>query len=180
MKRFLVLIIVLLISCISVVNAQVVDSLLPLRNDLYTIEEILKVDSISKTELYNRTLKWVALNYNSSNEVLQLRDSIEGELIGKGLTKTTCHFSRIAKPITIEYTFDILCKNNRIKVIYNRFVVTIHNNINGLDYPYTNSLELYDMKEKDLLRVHKSIKSSISQSLISLKNSIVNGKDEEW
>ena len=92
MKRFLVLIIVLLISCISVVNAQVVDSLLPLRNDLYTIEEILKVDSISKTELYNRTLKWVALNYNSSNEVLQLRDSIEGELIGKGLTKTTCHY----------------------------------------------------------------------------------------
>ncbi len=160
--------------------ASGVDSLLQLRNDLYTIEEIIKVDSISKTELYSRILKWVALNYNSSNEVLQLKDSIVGEVIGKGLTKSTCHFSKITKPITIEYTFDILCKDNRIKVTYNRFVVTIHNNINGIDYPYTNSLELYDMKEKDLLRVHKSIKSSISQSLISLKNDLSKSKEEEW
>jgi len=47
--------------------------------------EIVYADSVSKKGLFDRAVEWVALNYKSANDVIQLKNEETGKIIAKGL-----------------------------------------------------------------------------------------------
>jgi hypothetical protein len=89
---------------------------------IYT--DVVKVDSVSQNELFNRAKMWFATTYNSSSDVLQIVDSENGQLVGKALFKF--------KPISlnsservignIKYTIKISVKEGRFKYEISDFI----------------------------------------------------------
>ncbi len=49
-----------------------------------TLTEIVKVEGVSKEELYNRAKVWFVRNFKSAKNVIQLDDKVAGKIIGKG------------------------------------------------------------------------------------------------
>ncbi len=48
-----------------------------------TYEEVVEVDSITKSELYERSLRWFVINSKDSNTTIKLQDSDKGEVYAK-------------------------------------------------------------------------------------------------
>jgi hypothetical protein len=48
------------------------------------LTDIVRVESVSKEDLYNRAKIWFARNFKSSKDVIQLEDRELGKIIGKG------------------------------------------------------------------------------------------------
>lgn len=46
-------------------------------------EEVVEVDSISKSELYERSVRWFVINSKDSNTTIKLQDSEKGEVYAK-------------------------------------------------------------------------------------------------
>lgn len=69
--------IVLLIGCAG--------SLIPTVQQHQSLEKIQVMNGMTKDELYKKSLSWVARNYNSANDVIQLKDQENGQIICKGL-----------------------------------------------------------------------------------------------
>ncbi|MBI1342132.1 MAG: DUF4468 domain-containing protein [Terrimonas sp.] len=49
--------------------------------------KIIQADSISKNELYNRAMSWIAETFKSANNVIQLQDKENGKILIKGAIK---------------------------------------------------------------------------------------------
>lgn len=47
-------------------------------------------DGVKKDAIYDKSLGWFAETYNSSNEVLQLKDKANGKIIGRGAGEFYC------------------------------------------------------------------------------------------
>lgn len=89
-----------------------------------TYTNVVKVDSISKNELYNRAKLWMASAYNSSNDVIQIGNKEEGQIIGKASIK---YLSRVfvGSATTggyIKYTIKIFVKEGRYKYEITDFI----------------------------------------------------------
>ncbi|MDV7187923.1 DUF4468 domain-containing protein [Lutibacter sp. TH_r2] len=72
--------------------------------------EIIKVDSLSKEQIYKRSKEWIALNYKSANDVIQF-DTTD-KIIVKGIFKIPY--------LTYEHTYNhsliVSFKENRYKI----------------------------------------------------------------
>jgi hypothetical protein len=89
-----------------------------------TYTEVVQVDSVSKTELYNRAKVWFATAYNSSNDVLQMDNKEGGELIGKAILNyrpTVLSRSEQTRG-NIKYTIKIFIKDGRYKYEITNFI----------------------------------------------------------
>ena len=80
-------------------------------------DTIVEVESIKKEKLFEILNDWVAINFNSANDVIQLSDKQNGKLIVKGLknyslgrTLYNCYNGHIS------FTLRILVKNNKYRV----------------------------------------------------------------
>jgi hypothetical protein len=154
------------------------DSIFKVIDGRYTIEKIVPVENISKNNLYQRGLRWLVMSYRSANNVIQLQDSINGEIIGKGNLNTICW----NKKIDVEHTIDILFKDGRFKVVVNQLIITIHNSANGIDYPHTESIETLKLNGKDKLKLYTAVNDEIEKLINDLTNSMQSeskGK-EDW
>lgn len=79
----------------------------------YKYEEVVEIDGFSQGYLYLKALEWIALNYNSANDVIQLKDKESGKIIAKGIFKIK-YFSR--NP-SINHTIMIYTKDGRYKYV---------------------------------------------------------------
>lgn len=75
--------------------------------------EIVKIDSLSKSKIYSRAKSWIALNYKSANDVIQL-DSAD-EIIVKGNFEITNNVRYNIKSIYY-HTLILAFKEGRYKV----------------------------------------------------------------
>ena len=78
-----------------------------------TYSEIKQIDSLTKGELYSKTLEWFAYKFTSANDVIQLKDDVNMKVIGKGGVGIN-YYSR--NP-TISFTVSVFLKDNRYKII---------------------------------------------------------------
>jgi hypothetical protein len=67
----------------------------------------------AQTELYSRVSQWAAMNFASSNDVIQLADPTNGIIIIKARS-TFKEFTGYERPF--KFTMRILIKNNKIKI----------------------------------------------------------------
>ena len=154
------------------------DSIFKVIDGRYTIEKIVPVENISKNNLYQRGLRWLVMSYRSANNVIQLQDSINGEIIGKGNLNTICW----NKKIDVEHTIDILFKDGRFKVVVNQLIITIHNSANGIDYPHTESIETLKLNGKDKLKLYTAVNDEIEKLINDLTKSMQSESKakEDW
>ncbi len=154
------------------------DSIFKVIDGRYTVEKIVSVENIAKNNLYQKGLRWLVLTYRSANNVIQLQDSINGEIIGKGNLNTICW----NKKIDVEHTIDILFKDGRFKVVVNQLIITIHNSANGIDYPHTESIETLKLNGKDKLKLYTAVNNEIEKLINDLTNSMQSESKakEDW
>jgi hypothetical protein len=176
----LLFIISLLIPTVTFSQTKTInpDSIFKVIDGRYTIEKIVPVENVSKNNLYQRGLRWLVMSYRSANNVIQLQDSINGEIIGKGNLNTICW----NKKIDVEHTIDIIFKDGRFKVIVNQLIITIHNSANGIDYPHTESIETLKLNGKDKLKLYTAVKDEIEKLINDLTRSIKNESkpSDDW
>jgi hypothetical protein len=78
---------------------------------------IVPIDSISKDNLYSRSLEWITLNYKSAKDVIQLSNKEDGKIICKG----TFPVSLYLKEGWIEHTLTLDFKDNKFRYTYSSF-----------------------------------------------------------
>lgn len=78
--------------------------------------EIIKVDSVSKDELYSRAREWFARTFVSSKNVLEMDDRQAGKLIGNG-AKSGFYYGLLMTPVdyTLTYEISVYIKDGRYK-----------------------------------------------------------------
>jgi len=75
--------------------------------------EIVKVDSLNQTEIYNKLNEWIALNYQSAQDVIQL-NTVE-KIVIKGNYSFKSAFSK-ASSYGVRNTLTFSIKDNRYKI----------------------------------------------------------------
>jgi hypothetical protein len=90
--------------------------------DALTFEKIIQTDSISKEKLFVAFNDWVASEYNSANDVIQMSDKDAGVIIGNGSMKYSYgKFTYVCYDGHIKYTIKVYLKDNKYKVILTNF-----------------------------------------------------------
>ena len=83
-------------------------------NYLLKYEEVVEVSGQSKDELYDKLRRFVVLNYNSANNVIQLDDKDSGNIIVKGLIPYDINWGGVSS-YNSRHTLDIKVKDGRYK-----------------------------------------------------------------
>lgn len=135
MKKLLILSIFLL-SIQQVSSQNVLDELKKVKDSILNLDIKEKkitatVDAIgkSKSEIYSSINKWVSLNYNSANNVIQMNDKESGIMIVKGLSAISyINPVRATYPKTksfpsknkmyLNHLLEIKVKENKYRLIY--------------------------------------------------------------
>ncbi len=98
-----------------------------------TYSEVVHIENVSQKELYNRAKLWFATVYNSSNDVLQIENSEEGEIIGKAVMEYNPNVFIKSEQTkgNIKYTIKIFVKDGRYKYEITDFIHDPHGNSYG-------------------------------------------------
>ena len=96
-------------------------------NEPYKLEKVIQADSLNKEIIYTIVSNWIATNYNSANDVIQLSDKESGSIIckatmkfGMGKLSYSCYDGYV------DYTLSIYIKDGRYKVVLSN---VIHENL---------------------------------------------------
>ena len=108
--RFISLMVPLLLLA-ACANLQVVPTE---ERQLQKVNEI----NLSKNEIFDKTLEWMALSFNDFTIVIELKDKENGKIIGKGIT----NFTNVIVSIPCRYTMIVEIKDNKYRTTYNSFV----------------------------------------------------------
>lgn len=110
-----------------------------------TVEEkrvtaVFSCDTLKKDDIFSRINKWIALNYNSANNVIQMSDKQAGTIVVKGINSVTYNNpTKSAYPkskyvpstyeLSLNHTIEINVKDGRFRTKYS---------INGINNPSSN------------------------------------------
>jgi Domain of unknown function (DUF4468) with TBP-like fold len=139
MKKTLILLILLFAFNLSYAQEFTIES--------KTIIGVFIAEGKTKSQIFSSINKWISLNYNSAQDVVQLNDKEAGNIIVKGINEAV--YKNVIKKLypknkyILEYntvkfnhTLEINIKDERYRVIY-----TLTNMINEYDgYDYFNDL----------------------------------------
>lgn len=101
-------------------------------NGSYQMQQIYTYDSIGKNELFSLVNAWIATNYKSSNDVIQLSDKDAGKIIAKGNFSAYIG-SSFVNPVVM-HTLTVNVKDNKVRITINNYRVTC-SNCQNIEYP---------------------------------------------
>jgi hypothetical protein len=73
---------------------------------------------MSKNEIYNKTLLWMAQTFNSSKSVIELQDSSQGLIVGNGIVLIS--YMLAERPIAFVIKIEI--KDNKYRLSTSKYV----------------------------------------------------------
>lgn len=77
---------------------------------------------LSKSEIYTKSLQWLARTYTDSKEVIEFQDEKVGKIIGRGMSIVVFNPTLIAPiNINIQYTLTIDIKENKVRLTFSNF-----------------------------------------------------------
>lgn len=129
----------------------------------YTKRATVEIDSMAKVQIFKNAVEWIALNYKSANDVIQLKDEEGGKIILKGSFST----GLFMKQGWIRHTLALDFKDNKFRYTYT-----------DLSYFSTGSGEVL-LESKNLYNKKKAwleTESQIDKSMLSLKEYILKNK----
>lgn len=127
------------------------------------VQKVYEISGLTQRQIYDKAAEWMAKTYVSSKEVIQLKDPVNGKIIGKGVTS----FTNIMVSIPCEYTISIESKDGRVRVTFENFV--------GLWGQYHN--ERRPVVEEGFIN---EIKSNLEATAESLLNFLKETKKNNW
>lgn len=152
--------------------------------------EIVYADSVSKKELFDRSLEWLALNYKSANDVIQLQNEATGKIIAKGLFKEYLSLmgGLTVYDCSVYHTLKIDIKEGRVRIqltdLYEKHYVSPSQYSSGgwVEKPIEDAInpEYFAKAYRDFMnRVDRQIHSSLdSYSKFIQKPS--DKKSDDW
>lgn len=159
MKKIILLFVFALVSIITYSQELPVDSI----TKKFTYEGVVAAEGLSKSDLYSRALEWFALEYKSSNDVIQLKDEATGKIIGKGFFTVKYYF----RDPSIYHTIQISVKDNKFKyVITDLFYKDSQKDTFPLEqFPSTwmGKKKLYTTVDTEVKKVIEDLKISLTK-----------------
>jgi hypothetical protein len=134
----------------------------------YQATGVVIVNSATKEILYTKTKEWIALNYKSANDVIQLADKETCKIILKGTFPTTMFM----KEGWLEHTLIFDFKDGKFKYSYTNF--SYYSSESGKINYESPSL---GFKKKIIAATDEDISSSISSLKKYLTNNLNNNND---
>jgi len=106
MKKYLVLILVVLfsISVIADVNSR-------------SVEKVVPIQGKTKQQIFTKSIEWFMRSFVDGKSVIQLQDSVNGKIIGKGFNASLYRCCGMYS-IQCSYTMIIDIKDNKIRVTF--------------------------------------------------------------
>jgi len=106
MKKLFILLFLFSLNCFS-------QDLPKNQEGKFSFEEVIDVPDKKANDIYNKALEWFAIKYNSSKDVIQLKDSNLNKIIGKG-NQSIPYYMR--NPI-VYHTIIVESKDNKVRII---------------------------------------------------------------
>jgi len=131
----------------------------------YSKQATVEIDSMAKGQIFKKAVEWIALNYKSANDAIQLKDEETGRVILKGNFST----GLFMKQGWIRHTLVLDFKDNKFRYTYTDF-----------SYFSPGSGEMFF--EKSIMSKNKVIaetEANIDKSILSLKNYILKRKESK-
>jgi hypothetical protein len=161
---------------------------------IYT--DVVKVDSVSQDELYNRAKVWFTTTFISANDVIQLDNKQEGQIVGKpNMNYTPSVFeANVRIKGIIKYSISIWLKEGRYKYEITDFihVPTGVSSYGNIDFGLISTDEEFPRINKGMFKkwsnnVWKDIKKQIDSNINPLIENLKEGmlkktetKNSDW
>lgn len=124
MKKLLLFLLVIPIFCRAQDTLRVPKMPIDSATGGYSYVDITQVPGKTKDDLYVKINEWVALNFKSANNVIQMNDKEAGKIIVKGVTERTLMYKMLGKnyiPYYLNFTINFTVKDGRYRVIIDGF-----------------------------------------------------------
>lgn len=147
-----------ILTCILLMLFSSCATLTALPEQESSLQSITEFPGYTKAVLFNKCLSWAARSYNSSNDVIQLKDLETGQIVCKGMAKDTFDigFTRY-----FTYTLLIDVKEGKIRIRFENINSRAVNGIGGPDIALS-----WDTISSNLTNVSKSLITSIKESKV--------------
>lgn len=77
---------------------------------------------LTKNEIYDMSLEWMAKTFFDTKEVIELKDKDNGKVIGKGLTGFRGKIGWFSANIPCRFTMIVEARDNKYRTTYTNFV----------------------------------------------------------
>lgn len=116
-----------------------------------TVTGVFELKEKTKTEIFGLINKWVALNYNSAKDVVQLSDISTGTIIVRGINNVEYkNYNKVIFPenksqeenafLKLNHVLEINIKDEKIRIIYKLTSLATENN--GMNEVVFNTINL--------------------------------------
>jgi hypothetical protein len=184
--KHVTVILFLLLTAIAA-ESQMIDELPKDEQGNLNFNEVVKVDSASKEQLYFRTKEYFANTFKSAKDVIQLDDKESGTMIGKAWT--AIYIRVMGNPVHVRmwYSLKIQCKEGRYKAeIYD---VSYQGDTGPPGYPnemfdrksyFKNNGQPRDVLEKYKTETVKTTNDILNSIQLAMKKSSVAASKDDW
>ena len=86
-----------------------------------SMQKVHDID-LTKNEIYDKSLEWMAQTLSGSREVIELKDKDSGKIIGKGITSFRGKIGIGSTNVLCRFTLIVEAKDNKYRTTYNNFV----------------------------------------------------------
>ena len=136
-------------------------------NDQVFLSKVYKTN-VLKDQMYDKILEWMAINYVSSNDVIQYKDKVLGVIVGKGITDYSINgfFTAMIGMSQCRYTMKVRLKDYKYKVTFSNYV---HINSDGLAPDYAlqkNDKGKIKSVEKELLELADNMYEDVCKDTV--------------
>ena len=111
-----------------------------------SLTEIRSIPDLDKTDIYSKSISWVARSYNSANNVIQLQNPETGTIICRGRGS----FFALLEQRHYDYTMIIDVQDSRIRVRYEN--ITALNAGSDIGYHWSRVSEQLNNLTESLLQ----------------------------
>jgi hypothetical protein len=106
------------------------------------ITDVIEIKEKNADQLYLATKEWFAFTFNSSQDVIQLDDSVKKEIIAKGIKTLNSLSVNLSYPYKYHFNFFIQFRDGRYK--YDIEITEITQSDNRYSYLELKSISTYD------------------------------------
>lgn len=86
-----------------------------------SMQKVHDID-LTKNEIYDLSLEWMARTFFDSKEVIELKDKENGKIIGKGITSFRGKTGWFSANTPCRFTLIVEAKDNKYRTTYTNFV----------------------------------------------------------
>ena len=86
-----------------------------------SMQKVHDID-LTKNEIYDASLEWMAQTFFDSREVIELKDKENGKIIGKGMTSFRGKTGWFSANTPCRFTLIVEAKDNKYRTTYTNFI----------------------------------------------------------